>query len=535
MQLLVCLWFCLLPAAGAEQRDRPVFVNPIYEGADPWVARHGDDYYFCQTEGNDGIAICKSPKLTDKGVKRVVWRTQRGTWNSSQVWAPELHRVNDRWYIYYCASDGRNENHRTGVLAAVTDDPQGEYEDKGVVYTGDDAAGGTDNRWSIDATPLQLGDRLYLVWSGWPTTEDIQYLYIAPMSNPWTVSGNRVKLCENDTYLWERVSESLSGRGLSEGPQVLKRHGRVFLIYSCSGSWEPTYKLAMLYMDENADPLDPASWTKHDRPVFQSTREVFGVGHAGFSVSPDGSEEWILFHAKRSREPGWQRAVWLQPFGWTADGFPDFGKPIPAGQVLPAPAGERPNRPGEAFRDAFADGTWDRWVYYGHNRYMRVIDGEVHLGRAPGSGAVNLYRSGEKALVRGYEWEDFALRVRLRVAAGERDAGVLFRVREPALGYDAQKGYFAGLIPATNKVILGRTDGRDWHELASADQPVTVGQWYELRVEARGDDIQVFVDGRPMIRTRDTHHPRGMVGIRVVDVHAQFDDFEITRPPSENR
>jgi GH43 family beta-xylosidase len=519
-------------APSAAKLDRPLFVNPIAEGAAPWTIRHGDHHYFCQSEGNDGIAVFKSPKLTDKGVKRVVWRTQPGTWNSSQVWAPELHRVNDRWYIYYCASNGRNANHRAGVLAAVTDDPQGEYEDKGLFYTGDDLAGQTDNRWSIDATPLQLGDRLYLIWSGWPTTEDIQYLYIAPMHNPWTVSGNRVKLCENDTYVWERVSESLSERGLNEGPQILKRHGRVFIIYSCSGSWEPTYKLAMLYMDENADPLDPASWTKHDRPVFQSTDEVFGVGHASFTVSPDGTEEWIVYHAKRSREPGWQRAVYLQRFGWTSNGFPDFGQPSPAGQALPAPSGEQPNQPGHTFRESFADGTWDRWVYFGHNRYLRVIDGELHLGRAPGPGAVNLYRCGEKALVRGFEWEDFSLRVRVRVTAGQRDAGALFRVQQPALGYDAQKGYFAGIIPATNKVILGRTYGTSWHELASADHPNQVGQWYDLRIEARGDRIQILLDGRPQITHRDSHYPRGMAGLRVVDIHAQFDDFDITPHPA---
>lgn len=522
------------PESGLTEPDRPgreraVFVNPVYEGADPWVVRHGGHYYFCETEGHDGISVWKSDRLTDKGAKRVVWRPEPDAWNHSQIWAPELHRLDGRWYIYYAGSDGRNETHRTGVLAALTDDPQGPYEEKGPLYTGDDIEGRTDNRWSIDATPLELRGRLYLIWSGWPTTEDVQYLYIAPMRDPWTVAGNRVKLCDNATYRWERVSESEQERGLNEAPQVLRRHGRVFVIYSCSGSWEPTYKLAMLYMDEEDDPLDPASWTKHDRPVFESTEDVFGVGHASYTVSPDGSEEWMVFHAKLSREPGWRRAVWLQPFGWSEDGFPDFGKPISAGRPLPVPSGEPMKVPGESFRETFEDGTWDRWVYYGHNRYIQVAEGRLSLGGRPGRGAVNLFRAGEKALVRGREWDDFSMRVRVRVADGDRDAGVLFRVREPALGYDAQKGYFAGIIPGTRKVVLGSMDGQAWHEMALVDHPVAAGRWHELRVEARGERIRVLVDGEPCIDMTDARHARGLVGVRVVDTHGEFDEVEVAR------
>ena len=157
----------------------PAFTNPVYEGADPWVTAKDGYYYLCQSEGNRGVSVWKSDKLTDRGIKRIVWRSPKTGWNARQVWAPELHHLNGRWYVYYAASDGQNANHRTGVLEAKTDDPQGAYLDKGMLYTGDDVAKGTDNRWSIDATPLQIDDRLYLVWSGWPDEEDIQYLYIA--------------------------------------------------------------------------------------------------------------------------------------------------------------------------------------------------------------------------------------------------------------------------------------------------------------------------------------------------------------------
>ena len=91
-----------------------------------------------------------------------------------------------------------------------------------------------------------------------------------------------------------------------------------------------------------ADPTDPQSWTKHDRPVFQPTRDVFGVGHCCFTRSPDGAQDWIVYHAKRHRRDGWDRDVRAQPFAWRPDGLPDFGRPVPAGEELALPTGDSP-------------------------------------------------------------------------------------------------------------------------------------------------------------------------------------------------
>jgi GH43 family beta-xylosidase len=205
------------------------------------------------------------------------------------------------------------------------------------MYTGDDLAARTDNRWAIDGTVLELNDELYFIWSGWEDTRDIQHLYIAQMSDPATICSNRARLCDNDTYRWEHVGEDRSERGLNEGPAILQCNGQVMLVYSASGSWQPSYKLGMLTMSEHADPMDPASWTKQARPVFSSTDEVFGVGHCSFTTSIDGSEDWILYHSKRSRAQGWDRQVHAQRFSWSAIGLPLFGRPIANGQPIAAP------------------------------------------------------------------------------------------------------------------------------------------------------------------------------------------------------
>lgn len=160
------------------------------------------------------------------------------------------------------------------------------------------------------------------------------------MAKPWIVSGNRVRLDDNDDHLWERVAESPNERGLNEAPQVLKRGGRTFLVYSCSGSWEPTYKLGLLELRRGGDPLNPADWLDRDEPVFASTEETYGVGHCCFAKSPDGTEHWLIYHAKLDTAPGWRRALFAQPFSWTADGKPRFGEPVPAGRPVPVPSGQ---------------------------------------------------------------------------------------------------------------------------------------------------------------------------------------------------
>jgi len=324
---------------GLEAEPLGSFLNPLYRGADPWVIRHDGWYYSCAAGWGNRLEVWKSSTLTRRGERQVVWAPPRVGWNRAQVWAPELHRVRGRWYIYYAASDGYNVNHRMGVLESTTDDPQGSFVDRGMLYTGDHLRSGRRSRWAIDGTVLDLNDQLYFIWSGWEDHRDVQHLYVARMSDPCTISSDRVRICPNNCHPWERVGDREWERGLHEAPQVLVRNGRVMLIYSCSGSWQPTYKLGMLYMDQAGDPMAPHSWSKHAAPVFQSTGDVFGVGHCCFTQSPDGSEDWILYHSKTRPWDGWSdRVVRAQKFGWRADGFPDFGVPSPTNVRLGMPA-----------------------------------------------------------------------------------------------------------------------------------------------------------------------------------------------------
>ena len=155
------------------------------------------------------------------------------------------------------------------------------------------------------------------------------------MSNPWTVSGERVLIAQPD-HSWECVDMAIC-----EGPQILKNDGRIFVVYSASGSWTEDYCLGLLELTSR-DPLKAGAWKKHGC-VFSKSDYVWGIGHCSFVKSPDGFEDWIVYHAKSKRKKGWNdRNVRAQRFTWTEGGLPDFGVPVPAGVSMPVPSGHTP-------------------------------------------------------------------------------------------------------------------------------------------------------------------------------------------------
>lgn len=325
------------------------FVNPIGPGADPWVVRRDSLYYLIESRDN-GIYVYRSDTLTSprrNGVK--VWNAPSTGWNQTDVWAPELHRLNGKWYIYYAAgmpgpsgTDAAFTDQRAGVLESTSDNPQGTYVDKGMLYTGDDVAAGTNPVWAIDLTAHEINGQLYAVWSGWLTNAAThvtpQHLYIARMSNPYTIATNRVKI-SSPAESWE-LGPQLN---LQEGPEFLIKGTNTFIIYSTRESFLPDYRLGQLTLSaSDADPLNPASWLKSG-PVFTGNPSggVYGVGHASFTTSPDSAQDWIVYHAKTLNAAGWDdRVIRMQRFTWNVDGTPNFGTPIGSGLPVLVPSGQ---------------------------------------------------------------------------------------------------------------------------------------------------------------------------------------------------
>lgn len=311
--------------------------NPLnpYGGADSWLTYYDGNYYLAATTWTSELTLRRSPTLA--GLKtaeqqRIYFETEPS--RCCTMWAPEFHLLDGpngpRWYFYYTAGiRANNDFQHTHVLESANTDPFGPYTYKARLV--DPAA----DTWAIDGSVLQLDGAIYFLYSRWVGAN--QVILIAPMSNPWTLSGNGVVISQPE-YPWERM-----GNNVNEAPVALQHDDDTFIVYSASFCATPDYKLGMLtYV--GGDPLDPDAWQKSAEPVFERSdaHGVFGPGHNGFFRSPDGTEDWIVYHANDSVDGGCdgRRTTRVQPFTWNDDGTPAFGEPVSTTVVIHAPSGD---------------------------------------------------------------------------------------------------------------------------------------------------------------------------------------------------
>jgi GH43 family beta-xylosidase len=323
-----------------ETANINTFTNPLKSsGADPWIFIYEGYYYYTNTLSNK-IGIWRTKDITElkSAEYKTIYIPPENTMYSKELWAPEIMNIDGNWYVYFAADDGDNFNHKLYVLENTSADPfQGEFKMKGQIKTD------KDNNWAIDGSVFKYRGDYYLIWSGWPVTPwvdaETQCIYIARMKNPWTLATDRV-LISKPEYEWERIWKNPEEWDnmpdhivyVNEGPEVLIHGNKLFLVYSASGCWTPHYCLGMLTANANSDLLNPLSWQKHPEPVFGHSPEngVYGTGHNCFFKSPDGKENWILYHAndKPDQGCGGKRSPRAQLIRWKDDGTPDFGSPL---------------------------------------------------------------------------------------------------------------------------------------------------------------------------------------------------------------
>lgn len=334
----------LFPFCGKEGVTPPpppppvgkTFVNPLLNGADPWVFKKDGFYYYSQTVGNR-VALWRSTTVSKLGLitSTDIYKAPAGSADAENVWAPEIHFLDGKWYVYYTAGAGPDGTQRTWVLENGSSDPlSASWVSKGRMFTTDS------DFWAIDGTVLEYNGSRYFLWSGRPDlARQNQNIYIAKMTNAWTIEAPAVMI-SSPLLPWE-----INGGPVNEAPQVVKNNsGKPFVVYSASGCWTDDYALGMLTLNDGGNPLVAADWVKKQQPVFTKniTGNTFGPGHNAFFKSPDGTEDWIMYHANSSTGQGCgaNRNIRIQKFTWNTDGTPNFGMPLQTGVGINVPSGE---------------------------------------------------------------------------------------------------------------------------------------------------------------------------------------------------
>ncbi|KUL26808.1 glycoside hydrolase family 43 protein [Actinoplanes awajinensis] len=332
----------VLPAGaeGAPQADPVVGDATIYgvpttqplvsQRADPFITpRVNGTYYFTGSVPEYNRIVVRGADtlagLTDAAETTIWTRPATGTM-AGHIWAPELHRIDGKWYVYFAAGDADDVFRvRIYVLESSLADPRDPagWTLKGKVALEWDS-------FALDATTFAHRGKRYLVWAqSEPEIAVNSSLYIAEMANPWTLKSKPTRIT-TPTKSWE-----IQGYRVNEGAAVLIRNGRVFLTFSASAT-DARYCMGLLTADAGANLLDRASWVKTPDPIFVSNdaTERWGPGHNSFTVAEDGKTDVLVYHARDYRDitgdPLYDpnRHARVQKLYWHPDGTPLFGVPV---------------------------------------------------------------------------------------------------------------------------------------------------------------------------------------------------------------
>ncbi|WP_116126244.1 family 43 glycosylhydrolase [Lewinella sp. IMCC34183] len=313
---------CATAQPRTQESSEPSFDNPLAEQrADPWVYKSdaGTYYLIATVPEYDRIVMRAADSINGlkNAEEKTLWNKHDSGPMSYHIWAPELHRVDGKWYIYFAAAEAEDIwKIRMWVLSNDSEDPlQGEWEEEGQITTDRDG-------FALDATTFEHGGKRYLIWA--ERDGDGTSLILSEMSDPTTLTGPQIVITKPE-YSWERIKYNVN-----EGPAVIKHDDRLFVTYSASAT-NDHYAVGLLWIDQDADLMDPANWSKSPAPVLATNEETgrYGPGHNSFTTTPDG-QTVMIYHDRDYKEiegpelENPDRGTRARLVRWTKSGFPDF-------------------------------------------------------------------------------------------------------------------------------------------------------------------------------------------------------------------
>lgn len=335
-RLMVITWASMVLLGGltgcsTEQQTAqlPTYLDPLVEQrADPWIYKDSDDtYYFIGTAPEFDRIELRSAK-TINGLQsaqaRVIWNKHVSGPMSEHIWAPELHKIDGVWYVYFAASSVEDKwRIAMYALSNTSADPmQGEWQEAGEIQT-------AWKNFALDATVFEHKGQHYMIWAqadaNWSNGTA---LWLAPMLSATELDlENIIQISEPD-YDWEKVTHKVN-----EGAAVLKRNGKIFVTFSASAT-DHSYAMGMLWIDDSADILDENAWNKLPEPVLTTNEslERYGPGHNSFTVAEDGKTDLLIYHSRDYLEligdplSDPNRHARVKVIEWDDQGFPVFGQ-----------------------------------------------------------------------------------------------------------------------------------------------------------------------------------------------------------------
>ena len=243
------------------------------------------------------------------GVEEItIWhQADAGRAFNRYIWAPEIRKINGRWIVLFTSSTDPNGvwNIRPAYLVCrVGGDPFNPDDWTGIHRIQPLSGDPHDfNIFSLDMTYFKANGRDYVTWTHKPGPNSTLVIAECEPDRPWVLKSH-VVLLHQPTYAWEW--EGIGRREahrIAEAQAVLVQNGMVYMAFS-GATVDHNYSIGMITAREDADLLDPASWTLQrfpslatvDLPAGQS-----GPGHNSFSIDANGNPI-IVYHARHPQE-----------------------------------------------------------------------------------------------------------------------------------------------------------------------------------------------------------------------------------------
>ncbi len=484
------------PTTPPATAQTATFRNPLNpsRGADPWMLYYNGQYYLTATtwssDPNFGITMKRGAtinELKNATPQRIFFDTTPS--RCCNIWAPEFHLLNgpngQRWYLYYVAGVSANvESQRMHVLESAGLDPMGPY-----TYRGQLTAGGPTDPWVTDPTIMTINGQIYLFYTAYEGAHfsSVQNIYGVALSNPWTVSGSPA-LISRPQFSWETQTAAVN-----EAPvQLTAPNGTIYLVFSASWCGNPNYQLGR--STYNGGPvLSQSSWVKHSSPIFSQANGQSSTAHNGFFKSPDGTEDWIVYHGVNNTTGDCGptlRTTRIQRFTWNADNTPNFGQPLALTTDIPVPSGES------------SSGSTNPIVHYqfegnandssGNGRNGTLVNGPTfvagQIGQAVNLDGTNDHVSMPSGVVNGLTDFSIATWVRLDTTSAWR--------RLFDFGTGTTVNMFLTPQSGSNTVRFAITTGGGGAEQQiNGTSALPTGTWTHVAVTKSGNTGRLYVNG----------------------------------------
>lgn len=277
--------------AGCTQKQEPLKAV-IFPGdyPDPTIMRDGNDFYMthsCFTY-YPGLLVWHSTDLVNwEPISRAV----QG--QSYSIFAPDMCKVGDKYYIYYPSSDGRN-------FVVTADSPRGPWSE-----------------------PVQI--RVSGIDPGHVVAENgKRYLYtnnghvVELTDDGLAAAGRNQKVYDG----WEFPSDWETEGMWLESPKLVKRGDYYYLISAEGGTAGPvTSHMCVVARSKSA--LGPWENSPYNPMVhtYSGAEEWWSKGHG--TLIDDAEGNWyIVYHAYRNGFHTLGRSTIVESVEWTKDGWP---------------------------------------------------------------------------------------------------------------------------------------------------------------------------------------------------------------------